>query len=98
MKTIHLEFTGDTEFRAREIMADLRTAAETLFFPLKMCGFWERAQDLHLCPQEERQEPCPHKLGADDPGQEPYSRTLERERQAVLEVVFPHANSSVFLR
>ena len=98
MKTIHIEFTGDTEFRASEIMADLRTAAETLFFPLKMCGFWERAADLHLCPHEERREPCPHKLDADDPAHEQYSRTLERERQAVLEIVFPHADSSVFLR
>lgn len=97
MKTVQVTFSGDMDFRASEIIADLRTAAETLFFPMTMCGFWDRAADMHLCPQEERRQPCPHKLPADDPERVDYSRTLERERQAVLEVVFAHAGMSIFL-
>jgi hypothetical protein len=45
----------------------------------------------------ERGQRCPHILDADDPEREESSRTLERERQAVLEVVFPHADTSIFL-
>ena len=95
-ETFRFSFQGDVEFRPSEILADLRTAAETLYFPMRMCGYWDRAADIHLCPQEERRQPCPHMLPADDPDRVEYSATLQRERQAVLEVSFPHANVSVY--
>ncbi len=97
MKTVQMTFGGEAEFRPSEILADLRTAAETMYFPLRMCGSWDRAANMHLCPHLERGQRCPHILDADDPEREEYSRTLERERQAVLEVVFPHADTSIFL-
>ena len=60
--TITVAIETDSDSRASEILADLRTVAETLYFPMKMVGFWDYAADLHLCPQEERRERCPHKL------------------------------------
>lgn len=83
--------------RASEILADLRSAAETLFFPMKMVGFWDYQADLHLCPQEERREPCPHKLAAADPKRVEYARTLQRERRASVAVSFPHADVTLFM-
>ena len=50
MKTVEVSFEGGGEFRPSEIVADLRTAAETLYFPMRICGFWDRTNDLHLCP------------------------------------------------
>lgn len=83
--------------RASEILADLRSAAETLYFPMKVVGFWDYQADLHLCPQEERREACPHKLAADDPARVDYARTLQRERRASVEVCFPHAGVRLYL-
>ena len=97
MKTVEVSFEGGGEFRPSEIVADLRTAAETLYFPMRICGFWDRTNDLHLCPQTERRLPCPHLLDHDDPDREEYWYTLQRERQAVLEVSFAHARISIFL-
>lgn len=97
MNIIKVTFTGDTEFRPSEIVADLRSAAETLFFPMRMCGFWDQAADIHLCPQEERRQPCPHRLPASNPDRVDYSRTLERERQAVLGLEFPHSEITIYL-
>ena len=87
----------DSSFRASEIVADLRNAAETLYFPMKLVGFWDSRADIHLCPQEERREECPHRLATSDPRHIDYSRTLQTERQANLEVVFPHAGISIYL-
>ena len=97
MRTVRLRFEGGDGFRPSEIVADLRTVAETLYFPMRMCGFWDRTNDLHLCPQSERRLDCPHLPTGNDPAGEPYARTLERERQAVLEIDFPHAGISIFL-
>ena len=97
MRTVRVSFDGGDGFRPSEIVADLRTVAETLYFPLRMCGFWDRTNDLHLCPQAERRQECPHLPAGDDRAAEPYPRTLERERRAVLEIEFPHAGISVFL-
>ena len=95
--TIRIEGDGAGGARASEILADLRAAAETLYFPMKVVGFWDCGADLHLCPQEERREVCPHRLGADDPGRVDYARTLQRERRASLEVWFPHAGVRLYL-
>ena len=84
--------------RASEIIADLRNAAETLYFPMKLVGFWDSRADVHLCPHEERKEDCPHRFATSDPRYVDYSRTLDTERKANLEVVFPHAEVSIYLR
>ena len=83
--------------RASEILADLRTVAETLYFPMKLVGFWDFQADLHLCPQEERREECPHKLPVGHRGRVEYVSTLQRERRASLELCFPHAGITVFM-
>lgn len=91
--TINIETVGGT--RASEIIADLRTTAETLYYPMTLVGFWDYRQDMHLCPQEERLKPCPHKLR--DPDHVDYQTTIQRERQGNLEVFFPHAGIAIFL-
>lgn len=93
---INIDIQGG--MRASEIVADLRNVAETLYFPMKMVGFWDYQADMHLCPQEERREVCPHKRPESDSEYLDYAYTLQRERQANLEVVFPHANVAVYLR
>lgn len=93
--TLAVEIEGDA--RASEILADLRTVAETLFFPMKLVGFWDFQADIHLCPQEERRETCPHKLPADHPERVDYVSTLQRERRASIELNFPHAGITIFL-
>lgn len=93
---INIEAAGG--LRATEIVADLRSAAETLYFPMKMVGFWDYRADMHLCPQEESRKPCPHRAATEQEGRVEYAYTLQRERQAVLEVYFPHAQVALFLR
>lgn len=83
--------------RASEIIADLRTVAETLYFPMKLVGFWDNQADIHLCPQEERKQECPHKLPDTSPRHLNYALMLQRERGANLEVSFPHARVKLYL-
>lgn len=90
--TVGIETAGGV--RASEILADLRAAAETLYYPMKLVGFWDHRTDMHLCPYEERRRPCPHRLPDDALD---YRVTMQRERQGSLEVFFPHAGIAVFL-
>ena len=83
--------------RASETIPELRAAAEALYAPMRVVGFWDQRMDLHLCPQEERKQACPHRLPQADPEYVRYSYTLQRERNANLEVVFPHAKVAVYL-
>ena len=95
--TITLAIATESDARASEILADLRTVAETLYFPMKMVGFWDYEADLHLCPQEERREVCPHKLPHGHPNRVEYVSTLQRERRASLELHFPHAGVKIYM-
>ena len=52
---------------------------------------------MHMCPQEERNQSCPHNLPLESPEYISYSETLQRERQANLEVIFPHAETKIYL-
>ena len=56
---------------------------------MKQVGFWDYAADLHLCPQEERREMCPHKLPSDHPERVEYVSTLQRERRAEYRIELP---------
>lgn len=91
--------TIDTEGGSRpsEILADLRAVAETLYFPMRLVGFWDSRADIHLCPQEERRELCPHRLPTGDAGRVDYETTISRERRGSLQVVFPHAGIAIYL-
>ena len=97
MDRVVIDIRTESDIRASEIVADMRNAAETLYFPMKLAGFSDSRADLHLCPQEERRQPCPHRLGSDDPNFIEYAETLQRERGASLEVVFPHAGVTLYL-
>ncbi len=94
---ITLAIETESDARASEILADLRTVAETLYFPMKMVGFWDYEADIHLCPQEERRQLCPHKLPANHPDHVEYVSTLQRERRASLELHFPHAGVKIYM-
>jgi len=94
---VTVNITTEGGSRPTEIIADLRSVAETLFYPMKLVGFWDERADMHLCPQEERRQPCPHKLPPSDPSFIEYTRTLQRERRAQVELVFPHAGVTVYL-
>ena len=93
--TIAIKTEGGS--RPSEIIADLRAVAETLYFPMRLVGFWDSQADMHLCPQEERREECPHKLPPGHAAAVDYETTISRERRGSLQVVFPHAGISIYL-
>lgn len=97
MKEIIFDVSGDLGYRPTEIISDLRIVAETMFMPMKMVGFWDFEQDMHLCPQLERRQPCPHSSEISDPDHITYAQTLQKERQSVLSISFPHAKITLFM-
>ena len=99
MEVVEVVIKSDGAFRATEILADLRNVAETLYFPMKLVGFWDtQAGNAHLCPQERLGKRCPHVLPPSDPAHVPYALAVQRDLGATLEVRFPHARVSVFLK
>ncbi len=98
MKTVNITIEPNAPYRATEVIADLRNVAESLYFPMKLVGFRNARADIHLCPQEERRESCPHRTPDGRLDSASYARALERERKAILEVAFEHAEVSVYLR
>lgn len=97
MEKVTLNITSDGTVRATEIISDLRIVAETFYGPMKMVGFWDYQQDMHLCPHLERRQECPHTLPDDNPKHISYTSTLERERHCNLAVSFPHAGITLYL-
>lgn len=92
---INIETEGD--IRASETMADLRNVVENLYFPMRIAGFWDFQADVHLCPQEERRQECTHRLADAAAGISAYVKTLQKERNANVEVYFPHADISFYM-
>ena len=76
--TIDIKTEGGS--RPSEIISDLRNATEALYYPMTLAGFWDYQADLHLCPQKDRREECPHKLPAADPRYVKYTQTMQRDR------------------
>ena len=97
MERIPLDRQSNGDTRASETIADLRNAAEVLYFPMKLVGFWDHQAGMHLCPQEERRQPCPHTLPESDPARVDYATALQRERGANLELTFSHASVVLYL-
>ncbi len=97
MEKIEVAIPRSLSYRATEMVADLRNAAETLFFPMHVVGYWDAPSGDHLCPQAQRRARCPHALASDDPGHEDYLATVERDLEGVLEVSFPHASVRLYL-
>ena len=96
MNSVVVSLTTGSGYRASEVIADLRNAAETLYFPMKLVGFWDVREDVHLCPQEERRQPCTHETKGPE-AIDSYAAMLQRDRKASLEVVFPHAEVRLYL-
>jgi len=93
----HIEVKLETppEYRGSEIIGDLRGVAETLFYPFKFVGFWDGQTGNHLCPLKEAGKDCPH--GEGSAAKSAYAVTIEDELAGELEVVFPHADLTVYL-
>ena len=98
METIEINLINNKKFRASEIIADLKSISETLYFPMKMVGFWDYHLNIHLCPQLERREICNHELNQTNPSYINYEETIQRERKAVLCVYFIDAKMKIYLR
>ena len=96
MENVTVRIEGQS-FRATEVNSDLRIAVETLYGPMKMVGFWDRSKSIHLCPFLERHQECPHTEPTEGVVFPDYEKTLQRERQASLAIVFPHANITLYL-
>ncbi len=97
IETVELAVAAVATYRATEIVADLRNAAETLFFPMRSVGYWDVRSGDHLCPQTRLGGQCPHMLPPNDHRRVDYLTTVERELEGVLDVHFPHAQVHVFL-
>ncbi|MDP6454015.1 MAG: hypothetical protein QF898_11950 [SAR202 cluster bacterium] len=98
MEIVTINIEPNSPYRASETMADLRNAAESMYFPMKTAGFWDSRLDFHLCPEEERRQECPHRLANGEFDIAAYSRSLERTRHATLQLEFPHAQITIYLR
>ena len=96
MEEVIIKIEGQS-FRATEVISDLRIAVETLYGPMKMVGFWDRSQSIHLCPFLERHQDCPHTEPTEETVFSDYEKTLQRERQASHAIRFPHANVTLYL-
>ena len=97
MRSVTVEVHTDGVFRASEIMADLRNIAEVLFHPMRCVGFWDGPTGGHICPQLQRGQQCSHGNRPPAEALENYQRTVEDELHGVLEVVFPHADTHIYL-
>ena len=95
--SVDIRVHADSDFRATEIVADLRNIAETLFFPMKCVGFWDIPTKGHICPQLQRGHECPHRDGSAPEVPDGYRDTVENELGGVLEVAFPHAGVYIYL-
>lgn len=95
--TVDIHVHTGSDFRATEIVADLRNVAETLFFPMKCAGFWDVPTKGHICPQLQRGHECPHHDGSAHELLDGYRHTVENELRGVLEVAFPHAGVYIYL-
>lgn len=94
LERVTVEISTGSDFRATEIVADLRNTAETLFFPMRCVGFWDSPTGGHVCPDLLKAKDCPH-LGAD--ALDTYQRTVEDQLRGALEVAFPHAGVYIYL-
>lgn len=97
MEKVEIILSGGASYRPTEMVADLRSAAETLFFPMKTVGYWDVPTRDHICPQAQKRRACPHVLEPDDPSHVDYVSTAEQDLDAVLEITFPHAKVRLFL-
>ena len=83
--------------RPSEIIADLRSVSETLYFPMQMVGFWDKLNNNHLCPSEQQLKKCTHIDSKEEISLINYQKSLSRERRASLQITFSHASIIIYL-
>lgn len=98
MTKVTVDIRTDSDFRATEIVADLRNTAKILFYPRRCVGFWDEPTGGHICPQLQLGKECPHRGDGPAEALGEYRRTVENQLRGVLEVVFPHADVHIYLR
>ena len=97
MQRVEIAVKTRSGYRASEMMADLRNAAELLFFPMRSVGYWDLSSSDHGCPQAQLGHTCPHLLPPEAPGFVDYLVTVERDLDGVLDIFFPHARVHIYL-
>ena len=96
MERVVVELRTDGPFRASETIPELRACAEALYAPMRVVGLWDDATGMHLCPQQDLGQPCPHRVEDGDP-RDAYALTLQRRLHANLSVSFPHAGLTLYM-
>ena len=97
MESVEIAVATTSGYRATEVVADLRNAVESIYFPMKSVGYWDVRASDHRCPQDMLRAQCPHVLPADDPRFVDYELTVQRDLSGVLDVYFPHARVHIYL-
>ena len=97
METIEINLINNKKFRASEIIADLKSISETLYFPMQMVGFWDKLNNNHLCPSEQQLKKCTHIDSKKEISLINYQKSLSRERRASLQITFSHASIVIYL-
>ena len=97
MDRIEINIVTNSGYRPTEVVADLRNAVESIYFPMKAVAYWDvRSQD-HRCPQALLGKGCPHVLPPDDSRYVPYEKTVEWDLDGVVDVYFPHGQVHVYV-
>lgn len=97
MERVEITIAGAPDYRATEMVADLRNAVESMYFPMKAVAYWDVRSRDHRCPQSLLGKPCPHVLSMDDPRYVPYERTVERDLDGAVDVYFPHGQVHIYI-
>ena len=97
MDRVEIRIAGLSDYRATEMVADLRNAVESIYFPLKAVAYWDVRSKDHRCPQSLLGKPCPHVLLPDDPKYVEYEETVERDLDGVVDVYFPHGQVHIYV-
>ena len=97
MRKVTINIDTESDFRASEIIADLRNTAELLYHPMKLVGFWDLCTDGHMCPQIQKGNKCTHREKSREQALKEYRVIVEQELHGVMEINFPHANIYIYL-
>ena len=96
MDRVEITITTGSGYRPTEIVADLRNAVESIYFPMKAVAYWDVRSKDHRCPQSLLGKGCPHVLPPDDPRYVAYEKTVE-DLDGVVDVYFPHGQVHVYV-
>ena len=97
MDRVEISVTTSSGYRPTEMVADLRNAVESIYFPMKAVAYWDVRSKDHRCPQALIGKVCPHTLPPEDVRHVSYETTVERDLDGVLDVYFPHGQVHVYL-